>query len=263
MKAFEYILYEIQNGTALLTINRPDVYNAMNRSTKLELIEAITMANEDSKVRTLILTGQGKAFSSGQDLQDRAVMANGGEAVDLGHTLNTEWNPLVSALRNSKKVVIGAINGVCAGAGLSVALACDFLIARPKVKFISGFAQIGLCLDAGSSHVLVRTLGYQKALGFSLLGEPLFSEDLVQVGLINAIEENEMAKAWEWTAKLNLLPPLAVERIKNNLQFAMDRNIQETIERETDSQRMLGKSWDYQEGVKAFFEKRKPHFQGR
>jgi 2-(1,2-epoxy-1,2-dihydrophenyl)acetyl-CoA isomerase len=258
---FEFIKYEINGRTAIITMNRPDVFNAMNVKTKKEIIDAIKNANKDSEVRTIILTGAGKAFTSGQDLNDRTVQASSGP-VDLGHTVKTEWNPLIEAIRNSEKIVIAAINGVCAGAGLGVALACDLKISKPMVKFVSGFAQIGLTPDAGTSHILSRHLGYSKALEFAILGQPLLAEDMQSAGLVNLISEDEMSKAIEVAEKINNLAPKSISTIKKNFQFGMDHRFEAVSEKEMMSQRYLGWSKDYQEGVNAFLEKRKPIFKG-
>lgn len=261
MSSFEFIQYELNKKTAVIKINRPEVFNAMNVKTKKEIIEAIKIANKDQQVRSIILTGNGKAFSAGQDLNDRTIQANHGP-VDLGITLKTEWNPLIDAIRSSKKLIIGAINGVSAGAGLSVALACDIKVAKPKLKFVSGFAQLGLAPDAGTSYILSKHLGYSRALTFSLLGEPLFTEDMFHFGLINYIDENEFNKALELSEKINELAPHSVEMIKKNMQFAFESTMNSTIEKETATQRFLGWTKDYQEGVNAFLEKRKPQFKG-
>ena len=254
------ILVKKENGTCTITMNRPDVYNALNRETKLELISQIRKASRDEEVKSIILTGEGKAFSTGQDLNDRTV--SGGPSVDLGYTLETEWNPLVMAIRESKKIVIGAINGVVAGAGISVALACDFIYAKDGIKFVSGFANIGLCPDAGSSFIFARALGYQKALEFFLTNAPLMSEDLEKAGMINYAGADFMDKVNDMAGKLNGMAPLSVENIKSNLQNALDQDFKESMRRETSTQRYLGNSKDYQEGLKAFFEKRKPEFKG-
>src|SRR6187431_1527350 len=209
MKTFETIKYEIKNGTAIITINRPQVYNALNVQGKLDIISAIKESNKDATVRSIVLTAEGKAFCSGQDLNDRTVDATKGP-VDIGHTIETEWNPLIEAIRNSEKLVIGAIQGVCAGAGLSVALACDFKIAAPGVRFISGFSQIGLAPDAGMSFMLVRQLGYTKALEFALLGKPLLSEDMLEYNFINKIAENPLEESVKLAAEINNLAPLSV-----------------------------------------------------
>jgi len=258
--SMENILVEQKNATSIITLNRPDVYNALNKQSKLDIIKAIRAANKDDCVRAIILTANGKAFSSGQDLGDRNVQ---GEAVDLGETLETEWNPLINAIRSSRKLVIGAINGVAAGAGLSVAMSCDLIVAKPGVKFVSGFSGLGLAPDAGSSYTFVKALGYQKTLEFFLMGSPLFSEDLFNAGLINLIDEDFMSKALEFAEKVSAMAPLSLELIKKNLQLAQESAFSESMARETSTQRFLGASDDYQEGLKAFFEKRAPSFQGK
>lgn len=262
MKTFETINYAVDNGTALITINRPQVYNALNVQGKLDIIAAIKEANKDQSVRSIILTAEGKAFCSGQDLNDRTVDASKGP-VDIGHTIETEWNPLIEAIRNSEKLVIAAINGVCAGAGLSVALAADMKVAAPGVRFISGFSQIGLAPDAGMSFLLARQLGYTKALEFALLGKPLLSEDMLKYNFINQISEQPLSAAQELAAAVNALPPLSVKMVKKNLQFAAEKELGEVLAREKYVQRFLGFSEDYKEGVSAFLEKRKPQFKGK
>ncbi|MCO4794229.1 MAG: enoyl-CoA hydratase/isomerase family protein [Bacteriovoracaceae bacterium] len=253
--------YLVDKNTAIITINRPQVYNALTRDAKLEIIQAIRTANRDENIKAIILTGEGKAFSSGQDLNDRTVQA-GENSVDLGHTLETEWNPLVNAIRDSKKIVIGAVNGVAAGAGLSVALACDLITSKPNVKFVSGFTAIGLAPDAGSTFTFLNALGYQKTLEFFLFNTPLFSEDLNTAGMINYVGDDYLEKAKEWSTSISSMAPLSLELIKKNLKLAMDSSYSESMTNETSTQRFLGNSKDYQEGLKSFFEKRKPEFKG-
>lgn len=258
---FDFITYTTEQQTALITINRPDVYNALNTQAKSEIVQAIARANADTTVRSIILTAAGKAFCSGQDLNDRAVDARKGP-VDIGHTLETEWNPLIRSIRQSKKIVIAAVNGVAAGAGLSVVLACDFKIALPKVRFISGFTQIGLCPDAGLSYQLVQTMGYTQALSFALLGQPMMSEEMLSRGFLTAISEDLMSEARALAQKINQLAPLSVEHVKKNFQDAQETSFQEVLEIEKKSQQFLGFSQDYREGVTAFLEKRAPQFKG-
>jgi 2-(1,2-epoxy-1,2-dihydrophenyl)acetyl-CoA isomerase len=255
----DYILTSTQNKTTTITINRPEVYNALNAAAKIEIIQAIREANKDKDVCSIILTGAGKAFSSGQDLGDRNVQ---GDKVDLGHTLETEWNPLINAIRGSRKIIIGAINGVAAGAGLSVAMSCDLIVAKTGTKFVSGFSGLGLAPDAGSSFTFVKALGYQKTLEFFLLGKPMMAEQLLGVGMINQVSDDYLASAEELAMQLNSMAPLSLELIKKNLQQAQELSFLESMDRETQTQRFLGASNDYQEGLKAFFEKRKPLFTG-
>lgn len=262
MKTFETVKYEIQNGTAVITINRPQVYNALNVQGKLDIIAAIREANKDQAVRSIILAAEGKAFCSGQDLNDRTVDATKGP-VDIGHTIETEWNPLITAIRTSEKLVIGAIQGVCAGAGLSIALSCDLKIAAPGVRFISGFSQIGLAPDAGMSFILARQMGYSKALEYALLGKPLLSEDMLKYDFINQVAENPLEAALVLSHDINQLAPLSVKMVKKNFQFAAEKTMDEVLLREKYAQRYLGFSEDYKEGVGAFLEKRKPNFKGQ
>ncbi|MFP5459706.1 MAG: enoyl-CoA hydratase-related protein [Bacteriovoracia bacterium] len=258
---FETIKYETTGATALITLTRPQVFNALNKLGKLELIQAIGLANADQSVRTLVVTGEGKAFCSGQDLNDRTVDARQGP-VDIGHTLETEWNPLVDAIRSSEKLVVAAINGVCAGAGLSVALACDLKIALPGTRFIAGFTQIGLAPDAGLSYQLVRALGYSRALSYALRGKPLLSEEMVQLGLVNEVHETPLGRALELTQELNRLAPLSLKHTKKTFQAAQEVDWKTNLETEKTAQRFLGFSQDYREGVTAFMEKRLPQFRG-
>ena len=261
MKTFENIKYEIINGTAVITINRPQVYNALNLQSKMEMISALSEANKDASVRSIILAAEGKAFCSGQDLNDRSVDASQGP-VDIGHTLETEWNPLMNAIRNSDKLVIASIQGVCAGAGLSVALVCDLKIAAPGVRFISGFSQIGLAPDAGTSFMLVRQMGYTRALEFALLGKPLLSEQMLEYNYINRIAEVPLQAALELASEINNLAPLSVKMVKKNFQYANEKEFNEVLEREKYVQRYLGRTADYKEGVTSFLAKRKPQFKG-
>ncbi len=261
MSGFKYLIYKEENSSVIISINRTEVYNALNFDAKMEIIQAIREANKTSNVRSIILTAEGKAFCTGQDLNDRSIQASEG-GVDLGNTLQTEWNPLINAIRDSKKIVIAAINGVCAGAGISVAIACDLIVSKPGIKFVGAFSKLGLAPDAGSTYTFVRALGYQKALEFFLMGVPLMSEEMCSSGLINALAENQLEKAIEFASTINKLSPLSTDMIKKNLKSALDSSYNESMERETFAQRYLGNSSDYKEGLTAFLSKREPQFNG-
>jgi 2-(1,2-epoxy-1,2-dihydrophenyl)acetyl-CoA isomerase len=259
---FNYLTYKEENRVAIISMNRPEVYNALNAEAKMEIVQAIREANKSDGARAIILTGEGKAFCTGQDLNDRSVQANNG-GVDLGHTLQTEWNPLVNAIRDSKKIVIAAVNGVCAGAGISVAIACDLIVSKPGVKFMGAFSKLGLAPDAGSTYIFSRALGYQKTMEFFLLGNPLSSEDLLAASLVNKIGDDVMALAMEYGMAISKLSPLSTEMIKKNIKASLDSSFNESMEREMYAQRFLGNSADYKEGLSAFLAKREPNFTGQ
>ncbi len=250
------ILYREDNFVAIITLNRPKVYNALGKEDKFLLRNLIKKANKSSNVRSLIIAAEGKAFCTGQDLGDRNVQQN----VDLGHTLETEWNPLVTDIRESQKIVIAAVNGVCAGAGLSLGLSCDLIAAHPKAKFISSFSKLGLAPDAGCSALFIHSLGHKKTMEFFLFSEPLTAIDLLKAGLINQLDDNPLKKAVSWADKLSTLPLKTMAAIKKNLQRAADVDYTESLKGETYTQRYLGNAPEYQEGLRAFMEKRVPVF---
>ncbi len=262
MNQYSNVIVEVNSGIGIIKINRPEVYGALTREAKFEIIKGMRQLNKDPDVRSIVLTSEGKAFCSGQDLNDRTVQADQ-RAVDLGNTLEQEWNPVVKAIRESKKIVIGAINGVCAGAGVSVALACDLIIAKPGVKFISGFSKLGLCPDAGSTQVFTSALGPKKALEFFLFNKPLSAEQMLEYGLINEVHEDFLDRSYALAREINQMAPLSLEMIKENIKEAEDLSYNESMQREVYAQRFLGNSNDYKEGLNAFFEKRAPQFEGK
>ena len=250
------ILYREEKYVAVITLNRPKVYNALGKDDKFLIRQMIKKANRSSDIRSIVITGEGKAFCTGQDLGDRSVQKN----VDLGHTLNTEWNPLITAIRDSSKIIISAIQGLCAGAGIALGLGCDLVVAHPKATFIAGFSKLGLAPDAGCSALFVETLGYRKTLEFFLLSNSLDPSELLQRGAVNSLSENTVQTALSWGEKLGQFPLKTMTAIKRNLHRAMDTDFIESLKGETCTQRYLGNSPEYQEGLKAFIEKRPPVF---
>lgn len=260
-----YELINVQNhddGVSVITINRPDVYNALNRQSKMELIDALEKAALEESIKAVVLTANGKAFCSGQDLNDRANQDEDAPKKDLGETLKTEWNPLVEAIRNCPKIVVAAINGVTAGAGISVAMACDLVIAPEKTRFVSGFTKLGLVPDAGSTHTFTNALGPKKAMEFFLFNQPLMSEELQCAGLINAIDSNPIELAQKWCGQIANMAPLSIAHLKKNIQKASHMSFADSMLNETNSQCYLGQTEDFNEGVLSFFEKRTPVFKG-
>jgi 2-(1,2-epoxy-1,2-dihydrophenyl)acetyl-CoA isomerase len=258
----QYVKSNLENGILTIDLNREEVYNALNRDTKLELIDIFNHASEADEVKVIILTAKGKAFCTGQDLNDRSVKADESK-VNLTLTLEQEWNPLVKAIRENKKIVIGAINGMAVGAGLSVALACDFLYLHPKAYLMSGFSKIGLCPDAGGTFTITQALGRQRAMSFFIENTPITAQEAVELGLVNQSSENYMQQSLDLAKKVSLMAPLSIKIVKQNVRDALDQSFHYVMQRETVHQGELGSSLDYQEGLKAFFEKREPKFQGK
>jgi 2-(1,2-epoxy-1,2-dihydrophenyl)acetyl-CoA isomerase len=257
----EAFLISIDGATATLTLNRPEVYNALNRESKLALTQALIDLGENKSIRSIILTGAGKAFCTGQDLNDRTIKADS-SPVDLAKTLREEWVPLVRTIRELRPIVIACVNGVAAGAGVSIALACDFIVARSNVKFVSSFAKIGLVPDAGSTYTMTRALGPKRAMEFFLLRDSLSAQEMHEAGLVKEVNDEALACAQDLSHKINGLAPLSVARIKQNINKALEMSYNDSLELEIEAQGFLGASHDYQEGLKAFFEKRPAQFQG-
>jgi 2-(1,2-epoxy-1,2-dihydrophenyl)acetyl-CoA isomerase len=214
--------------------------------------------------RTLILTGAGRGFCAGQDLADRAV-APGGDAVDLGESVEKRWNPLVRRLTSLPLPVIARVNGVAAGAGANIALACDIVIAAKSAKFIQSFAAIGLIPDSGGTWALPRLVGQARALGLALTGDPLPAAQAAEWGLIwKAVEDDQLdAEVDALAAKFAAGPPRGLAAIKRMIRESWGHSLDEELEHQRDMMRELGFSDDYREGVAAFMEKRKPTFTGK
>lgn len=261
--SYQTILFELTEGVARLTFNRPDRLNSFTVQMHEEVRDALGKLTK-SDARVLVLTGAGRGFCAGQDLSDRAV-APGGEGVDLGASIGNYYNPLVSTLRNLPMPVIAAVNGVAAGAGANIALACDLVIAARSASFVQAFAKLGLLPDSGGTWLLPRLLGNARALGLALLGDKLPAEQAAQWGLIwRCVEDAELKDVVDALARqLAVAPTHGLARTKQAIYSSWQRTFEQQLEHERDVQRELGRSHDYAEGVAAFMEKRTPQFTGR
>ena len=260
MPSYDTILFEQSGAVARITLNRPDRLNSFTVQMHEELRDALAALGE---ARVLILTGAGRGFCAGQDLNDRAVAP--GQAVDLGQTVEQCWNPLIRTLASLPQPVIARVNGVAAGAGANIALACDIVVAAKSAKFIQSFSAIGLIPDSGGTWVLPRVVGQARALGLALTGEPLPAEKAEQWGMIwKAVEDEALdTEVDAIAAKLESLPPLGLAAIKETIRSSWVRTLDEELDLQRDTMQRLGFTADYREGVAAFLEKRQPSFTGQ
>lgn len=261
--AFDNIVLELSEGVATLTLNRPDRLNAFNEAMHAEVREALARIGGDRAIRAMILTGAGRGFCAGQDLGDRSVTP-GDAPRDLGASLEANYNPLVLALRALPLPVLCAVNGVAAGAGASIALACDVVVAGRSASFIQAFSKLGLVPDCGGTYFLTRTLGAPRALGLALFGERLSAEQAHSWGLIwSCVDDAElMPTVRRLAAQLAGGPTRGFALTKEAIYAAEQRALAAQLGLERDFQRELGHTRDYREGVAAFLEKRAPRFKG-
>ena len=259
---FETIVLEVGAGVARLTLNRPDRLNSFTVQMHDEVSRALE-AVANSEARVMVLTGAGRGFCAGQDLGDRAV-APGGEGVDLGESLEKRYNPLIRRLASLEMPVICAVNGVAAGAGANIALACDIVIAAKSAKFIQSFANIGLIPDSGGSWSLPRLAGQARAMGLALTGEPLTAERAEAWGMIwKCVDDDQLKGEVDALAtKFASAPTRGLAETKKLIRESGTRSLSDQLDRERDAQRMLGRTSDYTEGVGAFMDKRTPKFTG-
>jgi 2-(1,2-epoxy-1,2-dihydrophenyl)acetyl-CoA isomerase len=257
--------YEVDDAVAILTLNRPEVLNAFNDELGFALLDAVNKASDDESIRCVVITGAGRAFCSGEDLGALADGYKAGAVPDLGKTLTDRYNPTIKALRDAPKPVIAAVNGVAAGAGASLALACDFRIASDKAKFVLAFIKAGLVPDSGALWFLARTVGYSTAWQLAATGEPMSAEDANNCGIVHRlVEAGEFEKAWrDWATELAAGPTRGFALTKELLNSALDKTLEEQLEKEVRGQSEAGRTSDHMEGVRAFLEKRPPDFTGR
>ncbi len=263
-RGYETILYEVSDGVATITLNRPDVLNAIDQRMGEELHDALRKAQEDTNVRAIVLTGAGRAFSAGEDIQ--ALRSDYEKGIDpqLGERLKTKYNPIIKRIRQIEKPVIAAINGVAAGAGAGIAYACDIRIASEKASFIHAFIRVGLAPDSGTSYFLPSLVGLGKAMELAFSGDQIDAAEAQRIGLVNKMVPHDQLETAvkEFAGKLAKGPTNALGLTKRALGRAYMENLEEAIEYEAYLQTIAGRSADHKEAVKAFFEKRAPKFAG-
>ena len=260
---YETIKFAIAGGVARLTLNRPERLNSFTVAMHGEVAAALDTAANSPEARALLITGEGRGFCAGQDLNDRAV-APDGEAVDLGESVERYYSPLIRRIASLDMPVVCAVNGVAAGAGANIALACAVVLAARSAKFIQSFAAIGLIPDSGGTWVLPRLIGQARALGLALTGEPLGAEQAAAWGLIwKCVDDDQlMPEAQALADRFAAGPTLGLAATKHALRQSGLRTLDEELDHERDLMRRLGRSKDYAEGVAAFLEKRRPNFTG-
>lgn len=256
---YETILVEVADGVATVTLNRPDSLNALNRAMRLELLAAFKAAGRNEAVRAVVLTGAGRGFCSGADLRGGATER------DYRRVLTDEYNPLIVTIRELPKPVIAAVNGVAAGAGVSIALACDLVYASEEARFIQAFIRIGLVADSGSTRTLVRTLGRHRAAQLIFSGEPLEATAARAAGLVNEVVPADQLSTVVRAAasRLATAPTRAIGLAKRAINHAEDALLAESLAMEASLQELAGRTEDHAEGAAAFGEKREPRFVGR
>lgn len=252
---------KIENSLAWIYLNRPEVFNSFNREMALSLQTALDNCKNDTNVRAIIITGNGKAFCAGQDLKEVTTPElNPG----FRKILEEHYNPIIQKIRNIEKPIIAAVNGVAAGAGANIALACDIVVASENASFIQAFSKIGLIPDSAGTFFLPRIIGFQKASALMMLGDKVVAEEALQMGLIYKIFPASFFQEEVLTLAITLakMPTKAIGLTKRLLNQSMNNNLEQQLALESDLQIEASSSFDYNEGVTAFVEKRKPEFKG-
>ncbi len=258
--SYTKINFSITDGVATITLNRPDKLNSFDREMSKEVIDALDQARNDPEVRAVLITGEGRAFSAGQDLAE--AIAPGSRIEDI---LAEQYNPIIERIRSIPKPVIAAVNGVAAGAGANIAYACDLTFAAESANFIQSFINIGLIPDSGGTFTLPRLIGLQRAFGQMILAPKITAKEAAEMGMIwKAVPDADlMNEATAIAKRLATMPTKAIALTKQALNASMANDLDRQLALEKKLQTMAGESHDHKEGVKAFLEKRRPEFTGK
>jgi 2-(1,2-epoxy-1,2-dihydrophenyl)acetyl-CoA isomerase len=259
---YRFILFEVTQGVAKITLNRPEVLNAIHAEMSGELQDALTHATRDSEIRALLITGAGRGFCAGQDLDE---VKPGSSVKDFAAHARKVYTPLVKGLRTIEKPVVCAVNGVAAGAGANLALACDLVLAAEEASFVQAFAKIGLVPDTGGSFFLPRLVGLARAIALTMLGEKITATQAVEIGLIHRVcpAATLLEDATKLATQLATQPTVGLGLTKRLLNASLVNDLDAQLALEAELQGTAGRSADYAEGVAAFLAKRKPSFTGR
>jgi 2-(1,2-epoxy-1,2-dihydrophenyl)acetyl-CoA isomerase len=254
------ILFEIKNGVAVITLNRPEKFNSFNREMALLLQEKLDECAATKTIRCVYITGNGKAFSAGQDLAELV----GDNAVGIDKILSEHYNPIVSRIRNLNKPVVAAVNGVAAGAGANIALCCDVVVATQSASFIQAFSKVGLIPDSGGTYFLPRLIGWQKASALMMLGEKVSAAEAEKIGMLFKVFVDDIFvdEAFKIAATLAAMPTQGLAFTKQALNASLQNSFADQLLKEDELQRKAAATYDYNEGVQAFLEKRIPVFKG-
>lgn len=255
------ILIDVKNQTGFITLNRPEVFNSFNRTMAMEVQKTLDDFNSNPDIRCVVITGSGKAFCAGQDLKE-VTDPNGPR---LTHIVRDHYNPIIEKIRNLDKPVVAAVNGVAAGAGANIALACDVVIARESASFIQAFSKIGLIPDSGGTFFLPRLIGFQRASAIMMLGDKISAPEAEQMGMIyKSIKDDDFEPIVEEISfKLAGMPTKGLSFTKKALNMSMTNTLTDQLALEEELQTKAGRTHDYNEGVDAFLNKRNPNFKGK
>lgn len=255
------VIYQEQDLVAIIRINRPEKFNAFNRDTALMFQLMLDKAANDENIRCVVITGNGKAFSAGQDLGE----VTGDMPFDFTRILSEHYNPIIQKIRKMRKPVVAAVNGVAAGAGANIALCCDIVVAAQNASFIQAFSKIGLIPDSAGTYFLPRLIGFQKASAISMLGDKVTAEEAERMGMIYKVLSTEGFEeaVLEIAKTLSEMPTTGLALTKDALNQSFDHSLEEQLDLEDILQKQASATHDYQEGIDAFVNKRKPNFIGK